>query len=928
MNVNSIEFILNHLGNAAVYVVSMDSHHILYFNQIIAQLCPQIRLGLSCHQIWNDDCRYCPVKKLESEDTFSMVKYDSHFGEVVDVTATKIIWDDHIPAALISITPHLLSEREEQEQVRKQSLKAAVEQVYNLTISVNLTDDLFDIITCSEEYGDQFPQDGVFSHLIEYAADQMHSDYRKQFQETFCRQAIIDSFENGNNEIYMEHKQHQGADKWRWTNSRVIRIETGRDGGLGAVLMTASIGERRKIEQEREVFNSGITVLFGECLILNVEAGIFTVAKFDPAMEDIVCSNDYDALNTDYCNQLIHPEDRQVFLQAFSLTAIRETVAAGEMTIMRELRRKGTDGQYHWAEMIGIKAGRRQDDSLMILTYRDTDALHVAQEGQKEANLRFSSAISDLYSIILEADLYSRQLQRWKFTDFGLECFRMDESLDEYFSGVLSERIHPDYRKDYSAICDREEVLRQFKNGAKEIYREAPRKMEDNTYRWHSAHAQILCKDDKQLKVMYYIKDIDDAKKEEERKHVALMDALTLAEQANNAKSDFLSNMSHDIRTPMNAIIGMTAIAKANADHKEKTMDCLRKIESSANFLLSLIDNVLDMSKIESGKMTLVLERFYLSEFIDDVVSNVTAQMVDKKQHFELQMADNLNTSYVGDSLRLKQILINLLGNAVKYTGERGRIIFRVKHANRSADLTLVHFEVEDNGVGMDREQLERIYEPFVRVNSIENRGVEGSGLGLSIARNLVHLMGGHIQVISKKGKGSCFTVEIPLKPALEGELEQMERENGNIVPQEIQEKVRGSRLLVVEDNSLNLEIVKSLFEMEDFIVEVAENGKEALNLYCDSQPGYYRLILMDIQMPVMDGLEATAAIRKAHRRDAKEIPIIALSANTFSEDIGDALKAGMNAHLSKPLDIKSTIALVQRCLWQRIREEQRKQNE
>ena len=380
-------------------------------------------------------------------------------------------------------------------------------------------------------------------------------------------------------------------------------------------------------------------------------------------------------------------------------------------------------------------------------------------------------------------------------------------------------------------------------------------------------------------------------------------EALQTAENANKAKTDFLSNMSHDIRTPMNAIIGITSLIRHDAGNKAKVIEYADKIDISSQHLLGIINDVLDMSKIEAGKTVFKYSDFSILDLVQELDTIFHSQIYEKQQTLTI-IKENIQHEWVnGDQVHLMQIFSNLLSNAIKYTQEGGKIQLLVEECEtKSSVYAKYRFLVSDNGMGMSADFKETIFDPFTRAEGSVTNKIQGTGLGMAITRNLVEAMGGTIDVESELGQGSCFEVLIDLRIAEDRSVsstvqEEKNEQNDNIF--------QGMRFLCAEDNELNAEILTELLKIEGAECTICENGEEILKTFEKSAPGDYDMILMDVQMPVMNGYEATEAIRRSSHELAKKIPIIAMTANAFSEDIQHSLAAGMNAHVSKPVEMK-----------------------
>lgn len=429
------------------------------------------------------------------------------------------------------------------------------------------------------------------------------------------------------------------------------------------------------------------------------------------------------------------------------------------------------------------------------------------------------------------------------------------------------------------------------------------RVMEDSI-RW--TQISVLCLKRERgvpVSVLMAVQDVTELKEAELKNRLAMEEAYRSAKAANAAKTMFLSNMSHDMRTPLNAIIGFSTLLDRDASQPDKVREYNGKIAASGRHLLSLINNVLDMSKIESGQNSLNIAEFDLKELLDELDTVIQPQVREKHQSLDVKVCGLKEERFLGDKLRLSQILLNLLSNAVKYTPEGGHIELTIlRLPETSSGYAHLCFQVRDNGIGISPDFLKHIFDPFTRENNTTVSGILGTGLGMTITKNLVDLMGGTISVESTQGKGSTFRVELELRYGARPAETSAQEESG--LPDPGTKGLDGHRVLVAEDNDINAEILEELLSCEGVFCERTVNGKAALERFRQTPPGYYDAVLMDIQMPVMNGYEASRAIRALDRPDAKSIPIVAMTANAFAEDVQNAMEAGMNAHLAKPIDI------------------------
>ena len=568
----------------------------------------------------------------------------------------------------------------------------------------------------------------------------------------------------------------------------------------------------------------------------------------------------------------------------------------------------------------------------------------------------------------------------------------------------------------------------------------------NGSYSWFQLNGECIgCVNGESIYIIVYIDITDITEQRElqtklEEQSQLLKDALDFAEKANQAKSDFLARMSHDIRTPMNAIVGMTAIAGAHVDDHERVHDCLKKITSASNLLLSLINEILDMSKIESGRLKLSEDEFNIGELLQDLIVMMQSEIKNKQHKLDIHVSGLHHENVVGDIQRIKQVLMNIISNAIKYTPDNGQILISIEEKAPHDGIANYEFVFEDNGRGMKPDFLDKIFQPFERADDHGISSIQGTGLGMAISHSIIRMMGGDIQVESEYGKGTRFTIHMPLKyhekafdekierpelsvlvvdddktaclstcnclseiglksdwvcsgseavaatrkrhkekedyfavimdlkmPGMSGiettrqirsavgpdvpiiilsayDIDEYETDarkagaNGFVAKplfkskllqilrrflekdevRQVTEPVKfseadhsGKHLLLVEDNDLNREIAEEIIGSTGVLVETAVNGQDAVDKVMQSAEGYYQMILMDIQMPIMDGYEATRQIRQLPRTDVVNIPIIAMTANAFSEDVANALNAGMNHHLAKPIDIKALMGVL-----------------
>lgn len=759
----------------------------------------------------------------------------------------------------------------------------------------------------------------------------------------------------------------------------------------------------------------------------------------------------------------IHPEDRAFAVKELK-TVLKDMTGTKKYDIEERILRK--DGKYHWFRSIGkyieSEDGEYNTFYGVILSIdeqkRYEEEIKKQAEEMAKANQRYLDQLKVIEGMSSEyATVWLAKVPEMTFTLYRntgnsvpIDAVDQVQSMNSYYDGMKEyarDYIHPEDQEEFLEKISYEVVKEEIKKHR--AYRVNYRRIYRGKTEYYQAKFARTANQEVDDFVVGY-KNVDEEVREEMQKRKALEAALTAAEQANESKTVFLNNISHDIRTPMNGIIGMTAIAGAHLEDSKRVGECLKKITLASNHLLSLINDILDVSKIESGKMLLVEEEFSLAEQFETMVNIITPQIKAKRQELSVEIEHVIHENVIGDSLRLQQVFMNIVSNAIKYTPEGGKISIRLKEAEvDSENYSKYIFLCKDTGYGMKEEFLDRLFLPFEREDKEENRRISGTGLGMAIAKNIIRMMDGDITVESEYQKGSCFTVEFRLKrkncnfqkddalrgltalvvedewatcestcltlkelgiyseyavsgkeavekviraqrqareyqmclidwkmPEMDGiettrkireiigdkmpiiivsaydwadiEVEaraagangflskplfrsrlevtirnvlsgKEQKTNDNLLKEYREKDFSDKRILLVEDNELNREIAMEILTMTGVKIETAEDGREALQLFEFKKPGYYDMIFMDIQMPIMDGLQATRAIRQLNRPDAVKIPIVAMSANAFVEDRECSKRAGMNEHLEKPINLPKLLGVMEEYLGQRV---------
>ena len=538
----------------------------------------------------------------------------------------------------------------------------------------------------------------------------------------------------------------------------------------------------------------------------------------------------------------------------------------------------------------------------------DTTVMRREKEKLEELNQEIVGSLYNLFFAVYRIDIEKGTICAIRVPGDVQEIPQGDFPYESFWNDYASQNFHPDYIEEIREELSIAHFRSLMAEGNERYAVESLRKVDGE---YHSISCNVYLGGKKSW-VLLALQDLHEQKKKDEESRRALKEAYEMAQKANEAKSDFLSKMSHDIRTPLNAVLGMTELARLHMDDREKLENALDKISSSSQLLLGLVNEVLDMSRIETGNYELQDGRFNLDNLIEELICLIMPQAEVRKQKIHLEKKELTHVRVIGDNSRINQIFMNIMSNACKYTPEGGDIYITVSELpSGNKEVGRYQFVFRDTGIGMSEEFLQHIFEPFSRANDSRISKISGTGLGMVITQSLVQMMGGEITVKSRLGEGSCFTVVIGLKL-------QMDEAEEESLPDIQEVDCSGAHILLVEDNEINREIAAEMLQMTGAVIDTAENGQEAFERFLDSPTGYYQMIFMDIQMPVMNGYDCVKAIRSSGRGDAESVPVIAMTANAFAEDVIMSAQAGMNEHLAKPIKSSQLAEILQKWVLRR----------
>ncbi len=785
----------------------------------------------------------------------------------------------------------------------------AVSQEYLMVAMANLND------FCITKLKGSFQDLGIaneninFIEFLEiYVENNVSTAYRESFWSVIQPSNILEKINKGQGVITCLFKNN--LDEWIMLDITKSRDYTDDNPEVLITFKSASdIIQQQKEQHQRDEMLMYFSREYFEVYVVDLNKGSYEIIRSAERYGNYIKSltGDFVQLMEMAIISWPKPPYRDMFVQLTNMNDIKERFSQGQKKI--EFIYESYDEKWKSLQCFPVPEYSIGNEK-MIFALRDYN-----EEMQIRTNeVLASEAMNNIYTLVAFVDIEANRYECIHCSE-RLCNFPNKGSYDELIDITMSI-IHKDDRNKYLTELSSEKF--EVNGRAECEYR-----LRDKEGKYHYFHEYITkVKVPSGTRMVILVKNIDESKMHEiweaeqlqkelkskakelemtkllAKKSKDLEKALQQAESANDAKSKFLSNMSHDLRTPMNAILGMAYLAKKNVNDKERIDNCLNTILSSSQNMLALINDVLDMNKIESGVISLSPKSGDLEKIIKDVEMVIRNRCEDNQQSFKISYHNLQHKYFIMDELRVNQIITNLLSNAVKYTQAFGNITMDIiEEPLQNTQTSNIIFVIKDNGIGMSESFVKRVFEPFEREQTILSDKIEGTGLGMAIVKNLVDIMQGTIEIDTMVNVGTKITVSLPLDIC--DSTENVEKDISN----SMQKKYTGKHILIVEDKRINMEIVKGFLEDTELIIDEARNGQEALDKIIKAKEGKYDLIFMDISMPVMRGDEATIEIRKIERNDCKNIPIIAMTANALESDIEKSFKCGMNGHISKPIE-------------------------
>ena len=882
-----------------IYVIGKNDYSLLYANELKRPFCKEEnRSGQTCYQILHGKSAPCEFCTLEQKDDFGAMKETvvENKGRFFATRFREMDWDG-IPAYVKFV-------RDITEEVENKKERERLEQYFQTVVKC-LPGGM--AVVHHEVGGDLKPEylsDG-FAEMLDMPKEDTWNMYEKNAlsgvhpdDREYVRQMLDQCIKENREKYELQYRLRKQDGSYLWINAKFSVIQC--DGGNARVYVDYHdiTAEKKMQEQLRQQYKEQIhqhylsagpdALILGHCNITQnkiYEVVDHTHSGLLEAFGDV-----REEFFTGIGTLIVDEKERNEFYSKYLNAPSIEAYKAGIKEVIMPC----------FIQLPNQKAGKYVQFKVILVETPDTGdvtgILTVTDITEKQIREKiFMQLSSTNYDLVANINLFS---------DFYEIVSGGDDNIHEK-KGCVSKR----FEKVIQETVVNNEAEWQHVVKMLDPSFMLKRLEEESSY----SFTYSVCNTENELRIKKMIvsaidlrlgrvclirADVTDILTAERDAKEKLKQALETAKKANRIKSDFLSSMSHDIRTPMNAIMGMTTLALSNLDNTEKVKDYLHKISVSSQHLLSLINDILDMSQIEQSKIHLSCQTVLIDELLNHISSIMTSQAENSGLQFKIEAGRFEHSRFSGDSLRIKQILINLLSNAFKFTMEGGTVLFRAEEIPaRKKNHGRYLFTIQDSGIGMSEEFMSHLFEPFIRSNTVSR--VQGTGLGLSITKGLVDLMGGEIRVRSRLQEGTTFEIELEFEIVESIKTEGSEEDSDTAA-----EDLSGYHFLLVEDNEINSEILGELLQMRGATFVVKTDGLQAVEEFKRAKPGTYDAIFMDIQMPVMNGYEATRSIRRLDHPDAKSIIILAMTANAFTEDVQASIEVGMNGHIAKPVDM------------------------
>ncbi len=770
-----------------------------------------------------------------------------------------------------------------------------------------------------------------FCEMFGWTREEIKTKFDNKFinmlhpEDTDTTEQYVEMLKQSSNENVIDAiYRMKGKNGYIWVSDSTSRVTVGNETFYQGTLtdITSFVVKCRKQDEshkEQLAIINALSQSFRNVFVANLSEGTARAIRLDDnynvrAIRDVNGQTfQFDAVVDRWVRETVHPDDKKRIKETLNVKNIRQIFASQDKCVgtYRNIE-DGVEHHYQYdfrrvGDTDNVVAGFQLIDKIVEEQKENQKREKVLEEerlkGEKE-HAEVINSLSTIYSTIFQADIITHEYEILTSVPLMGMVVASKGTFDDVEDTIIETFMEPEFREplreflDLNTLADRLEKVNTVTTDYK-----AP------TGQWMQARFIVKRRDKngRAVETLYVVRDITEESTRDLKQKEFLTQTLEAAQQANKAKTTFLNNMSHDIRTPMNAIIGFTTLAQMHLDDPAQVKDCLRKISTSSNHLLSLINSILDMSRIESGRVKLDEKAVHIPDLLHDLRTMIQSLVNSKNLNLFVDAQDVVHEDVLTDKLRLNQVLLNIVGNAIKFTQSGGDIMIRLMEKPCSLKhYATYEFSVKDNGIGMTKEFIGHIFDAFSREYSSTVSGIQGTGLGMTITKNIVDMMGGDIQVESEEGKGSLFRVTL----------------NFRLVDEPVKEEEKtkcydysGKRVLLVEDNELNREIAATILEETGMTVDSVEDGDIAVATIDKEPADKYDLILMDIQMPRMDGYTATREIRTLADNKKANIPIVAVTANVFEEDRKKVIESGMNGHIIKPISIEEIARVLDQIL-------------